>query len=424
MLKAMMAMSVLAAFMAPPEAAGGGAAPQGQPAGAPPLPPPPPVQTGVPQETLAQYEARLRSEAEARAKAEAELKAFRDSQLTSEQRMQAQIEELRRANQEADARRAQELQVAQIQARNGQLVAYRADLLRQIGEDRLPSFLHGQVFGQDEGEIYRNAMNAMNGYAAHMQAEEAKIRSRVAQQLQGPQVPPAPGIPPGAVPGVQSPYAPAAPQAQQTGFPTPIQGMAPPPPQQVNLGELTSEDAVRSGKYAQNRQAILSALKSGQAPVLGQTQVQQQAPAGGVQYQQGPFGQMQPQHGPMAPVAPPWYQQQQQTQGQVPPPPPAQVPQQVPPQQGWTPPAPPQVQVTQGPNGGIQADTHQQALDAIRRTHAGSNPVMGQQPPGAASALQQMQNAGLTGQNPVTVFQSRFTHTPPLPAPQAAGSGG
>lgn len=318
---------------------------------------------------------------------------MRAQTLTSEQRLQAELTQLRQT---------QEAQTQMIEAERQQraqdlhwasLNSYRSDLLVKWG-DRLPAFLHPRVVGNTPQEIYNAALSAHNEYTEHM------ARSGMQAPLPAPQV--------------QSPYIPA-PGVQGGGYPTPIQGMGPPPPPKgVDTKVLTSEQAIRSGKYAEVRDALMDALRAGQDPsqalAAHNQQQNQQTPPGvrpAIQYKDV-AGQQVPIAAPMAQPIPahlrPQYQGQQQVPQQAPPPPPVQQQMQQVPPAHFQPPPPPAPGV-QSEGGG--ADYRAQAQAAAERTRQGLNPLVSQTP-GAQSQLTMIQSSPHAQVNPLTAFQQRF----------------
>ena len=365
---------------------GGGAPAGGQPpTGAPapaPLPPhpqnqlPPPAQTApaAPQQPATDWKAeaiRLRAEKEA---------ADRAQQST-----QSEVAQLRAA---WEADRAQ----AQLQIRQGQLIAYRNQLL--AGMAHMPAAFHALVFGQTEEELYNRAQAAV----AEFDRSQKEIEARIRQSMAGPaQVAPQgqPGIPPGFQP--QGPQSPFMPQTQ--GFPSPAPHQGPGMNQpQIPVGQFANENGVRSGKWGQVRDEALNNLKTQlqggvQPPPQFQGYGMPQQAQNVMPYAQMPGGVQQPSPAPSPRYAAPQVQnfgqwQQPYQQPQLPP--------------------PPQVQ-----NAGNMA---QEAQQAVERTLRGQNPTLGQTAGGAAALSQFQQNSSTigahTGQTPMGAFQARFAPNP------------
>lgn len=271
------------------------------------------------------------------------------------------------------------------------LVAYRERALRDA-----PPEVHAFVNGSNEQEIDAAVDAAVQTYQAIEQSVEARLQAQSGQ----------PQVPPGYVLGNDGNYYPmeqqqpliAAPPPNPAytpvlrampgvnGFATPVNAQPLPLSAEEQPGtdvtELTTEEAVRSGRYGgEMRAKLLQSLKG--APYSGSVgsnprhlraaQPQTVIPGGGVQPQGFPTGPVQPS--------------QMRS---------------------------PQVQPVQGarlPANNARA----QALAAIQRTHDGSNPVLGENL-GAHQALNESQSfAQQRGiQSPNAAFRQRFTHTPPI----------
>jgi len=205
------------------------------------------------------------------------------------------------------------------QIRRLELLAYRERALRDVPVD-----VHHLVAGQSEEEIDSAVDAAVETY----QKLEAKFRG-AAQTAQAGQ--------PGGVPQVQQVPVVAAPPpspyyTQQPivmgpgGFPTftnPVPVPAPEGPGEQPLSELTSEEAVRSGRYSgELRATLLGKIKGGaRYPGAMGSVPRHQQPASPVQYIQLPNGVMQPVGNPTGPVQHPAMAQPPPVQQQVPAPP-------------------------------------------------------------------------------------------------------
>lgn len=387
----MMALGGMLCENAPVEGGGGGS-------GSPPAPPPPQAAPPAPPQAPPQAQVpdtdwvkKVQAAEQARIKAENELKASREASLTETQKIQAQLEALTKAHHDQQEQIAQARREQEVERQRARLSQYRADLLLQWGPDRLPAILHAQVVGNTEGEIYASAKTAADGYAVHIQAMRAQFQPQALPQA----LPPNPHVP---VPQAQVPGGPAQ------GYPTAMQGSAPPPPRQVDVRALTSEQAVRTGKYAATRDALIQALQQGVDPATLNPAGNQQAPAPqgmapAIQYE-NMAGQQQPRAAPMAQVIPAHLQPKYLGQPQ----------QQAPQAQ----PMPPQAPAPQAPPAG-EMDFRAAAMAAAERTRQGLNPMVAQNEAGAAHQLSQLRNSQFAGANPIDEFNKRFTATPPAP---------
>lgn len=309
---------------------------------------------------------------------------------------------------------------AQNQIRQVGLVAYRERAIREV-----PPEVHHLVTGATEEEIDNAADAATNAYRELEQRIAARFQGgQQNQQNPGAQYAPAPQYAAPmpqyvqAGPVYQAPppnpaYVPPVPPqyAAQAGFPTPTN-----PPQipdttdqQGDISAMTTEQAVRSGRYGgEMRERIHQNLKGnlrypgalGSAPRHWSAGP---APAGHVAQ---PGGVMQPQGTPMGPVQPAGMPQQMYQQPQV-------QPQYAQPQyQNMQQPQyapPPQAQPSP------QAVARTRAQEAINRTHAGGNAIANgdSMVSNALQASQQFAQArGIP--SPQAAFEGRFTPTPPI----------
>lgn len=271
--RSMMMMSLLMTQAADPVGGGGGgggAAPPLPPAAAPPTPSTahlageaarlaavqPPVLT-----THQTHGAQALEAAEQRARAaearEAQLRQQQAAQQTDLQRLQSSVDLLTRSQQEAQTR------------------AYQADLARyriEVITAYQGQIIEDMVSGSTPQEITTSAQRAHQEFVRIVTATQQVERARLAPPGGTPAMPAPP------VPVVQAPaYVP--PMGAAGGFPTPVAapGMAG-QQQGPNVQQLTSEQAVRSGQYAQHRQAIMSQMMGGQTPSVQQPQFGQYAP--------------------------------------------------------------------------------------------------------------------------------------------------
>jgi hypothetical protein len=327
----------------------------------------------------------LERERAARKELEDRMKAAEDrakeaalAALPIEQQNAARLRDLEQnLAQERGARLALE-QSSALQIRQIGLVAYRERALRDV-----PAEVHDLVAGGSEEEIDQAVDGARNVYSrlesrlrAQLEQEHASRQPPVTQPPHaGPQGIPAPPPSPHYVP-------PPSPQAAAgaNGFPTPTnplpvtEGSAQP----IEMSELTSEQAVRSGRYGgEMRESIHRAIRGntrypgalGSAPrhwasnPLAAPMAQQEVPGGAIQ----------PQGHPTGPAAPPGAPQ-------------------------------------------LQAPTsaRAQAEAAIARTHAGGNPIANGDPTASVALTEgrsHLTKAGVA--SPAAAFAQRFTHTPP-----------
>lgn len=362
-------------------------------------------------ESPAARAAREAAEQKARAdRAEAELQRVRGNLSVAEQNAQAAAQNQFQAQLAQQAAQTN-AQIAQMQQENFQLqlTMFRKDVIAQYNGQIIPGMV---AVGPDGPAIQVSARNAHEEWKRIQAEAETRVRAQMAAQANLPPMPP-PG--PQAVPST-SPVPPMVPQgtypqgypggyqAQPGGWPQVTNPVPPQVPQQVEhqqLQGLTSEEAVRRGVYAQNREAILAAVKNGGAQVIPFPSGPPQG-AGPVNLpmmpqQALPGGAMAPQGTPMGPAF------QYPGQGYAAP----QMPQYTGPQVPAGPPVP-QMQPP-APQYGVDPA----AMAAIQRTHAGQNPVAGQNPGGLDAMRAAQQYAQQSGGNPVAVFQQRFAPTPP-----------
>lgn len=379
--RSMMMMSLLMTQVADPVGGGGGgggAAPPLPPAAAPPTPSTahlageaarlaavqPPVLT-----THQTHGAQALEAAEQRARAaearEAQLRQQQAAQQTDLQRLQSSVDLLTRSQQEAQTR------------------AYQADLARyriEVITAYQGQIIEDMVSGSTPQEITTSAQRAHQEFVRIVTATQQVERARLAPPGGTPAMPAPP------VPVVQAPaYVP--PMGAAGGFPTPVAapGMAG-QQQGPNVQQLTSEQAVRSGQYAQHRQAIMSQMMGGQTPSVQQPQFGQYAPPvppqfHGVPHTNLPGGVVQPNPGPQGVVA--------QHPGQQ-----------------FAPPIPTAAQQAQGQQSAGDA------MAAIARVRAGTSPAA------ADPAVRQVIGGPTAPGSAQVAFNNRFAPTPP------EGSGG
>lgn len=353
----------------------------------------------------------LEKERQERQNAQRELEDLRKKQRETElaqmqpnERHEARIRELEATIQQTTQQYQQSTSQIQAELRATQLAAYRERVLRHYGSEIFPQM----VVGRTEEEIDQAADNAHKEWKRMRDQMEQELMQQY-QQQHPPQVSQAQPIQQQQYPrAFVPPPNPAYPSLQhqnpsdpQNGFPTPTNAEPPAEgPVPFNLKQLTSEQAVRSGRWGgEMREQVLAQLKGqsgGYIPNLGSAPRHFDAP---VQYQTMPGGVQQPQGNPSGPAQNPQMAQYQQQQ-------PVMTPAQ---QQASQVPS----VVTQGNPGASQS-----AAEAIQRTRNGQNPTMAQTQ-GAHQALSQAQSHASNPQaafNPS--FQQRFAPTPPIQSNQ------
>lgn len=334
---------------------------------------------------------------------EAELEALKPSerQAVEFRELQNRLEEERRTSTEATKR-------LQAQLRATELTAYRERAIR----GHAGQLIAEMVAGSSEEDIDASVERARQAFSELQQSIRQSLQAEYEARLQGSQS----SVPQASIPQNPAYIPPPAASAGPPQFPTVAapQPVAEAMPSAIQLSELTSEEAVRSGRYGgELRQQILAQLQHGQAGAqLGSSPRHLATPAPATAM---PLGVMQPQGTPMGAVANPNMVQQPYVQ---PPPPQAQpqvpqsqyLPQQVQP----APQQPPQHAPQQAPQPGQMpmTDPVAQAQAAVARTHAGQNPVMAANP-GAQTALATAQNVA-QGQSPGELFSTRFANSPPV----------
>ena len=281
-------------------------------------------------------------------KKSAELEALKPNERFSRQLSELEGQ-LKRSAEQASQDRQQYAQ----NVRAMELMTYRERVLRAYGDQIIPEM----VGGNSEQDI---------DYSAKVSHEQwlqmtNRIRQQVDQEYQlrfgaptgVPALPPSPYLPPPAVAGGGFPASTNA-QPVAEGNPT-------------SLRTLTTEEAVRSGRYGELREQIHDNLRGMQSPgALGSLPRHMASPMP-VTHQPG--GVVQPMGTPMGPVM----------------------------------------------NSGIAApNASQAARDAVARTHAGQNPLVSGDP-GARGALSAAQAHGAgAGVTPQSAFAARFAPSPPI----------
>ena len=306
------------------------------------------------------------------------------ARLPAEQQVQARLTQMERDLAAERGARAQLEVNANHQIRQLGLVAYRERVLREVPVD-----VHHLVNGASEEEMDQAADSAVRTY----NDLERRLRERIAAER--------PALPALSVQAPPPNPAYVAPPPADGGFPTatnplpvPAEGGSP----QTEVSELTSEQAVRSGRYGGEVREQLHARLRGNMRYQGQLGSTPRhwptAPVPSMPTVNLPNGVQQPMGTPMGPARQPHMQA-------APSPAPSTSGSRQPPAEG-----------------GVRGA----AREAIARTHQGGNPVMGENPLAAqalATSQAFAQQRGIA--SPQAAFQTRFTHTPPAGPPDLSG---
>lgn len=359
---------------------------------------------------------------------ESERQAAAVNAMTPDARRDHEFQQLRTTMEQSQQQYAQQLQALQNQLLQADLQGYREHLLRVYGDAIFPEMVVGNS-RQALDAAAANSHNMFNQARARFEADMMRRFGGVAQGAPVPQLPPAVGgqLPqhnPN-VPTITVPQSPHFIPPQGYGFPAPVapgafvqQAVTESNP---DISAMTSEEAVRNGSYAQNRQAILEGIREGGNPngmSLGT------APRYAMGTQHLPNGVTAPVAAPMAPASN--SPQVAAAYPQAPAPAPQYAPQPAYPQVQYAPPAPPPgaapVFAPQPPPQQQYADPnaamHAAALESIRRTREGNNQVAGALPPDMQNRLRaataDMRNTSQV--DPRAVYAQTFQHTAPIPA--------
>jgi hypothetical protein len=241
------------------------AAPQAVPAAQPPaaqihyvhLPPPPPVapppQVTTPALTNEAFAELARRLIPASPPATPEAGQAKRDELTNKERLTA-IEGMLREEQQA--RKAAEAKTAEADAKAAiaQLETLRTHVISAARQQGLAPVFDVYVTGTNQAELMASAAQALQYQAQH----EQMVLQRNVQQFGAPApvVVSAPGVPVGmtyAPPQINAP--------SMISAPAPVQSS--PFIQPGALEQLTSHEAMRSGAYGQNRQALLAGVMGG-----------------------------------------------------------------------------------------------------------------------------------------------------------------
>lgn len=356
---------------APPVSAGPAVAP---PAAKPAEVPPVVVPTPSPEMREGAAVREARRAAEEKAKREAAEKALAEEKAraaTQESSVQAQLAAMQaQLTAESNARYV------------AQLSHYREQVVASYQGRLVESMVPAAAVNVTPEMIVAAAANAAAEYKRIADANRAEFLAEQARMV--PTHPVVPGAPPApvavAVPNVAHGM-PTVPNPQPPAASNPAGGLP-------DLGQYTTEDAVRNGTYAKNRAAIQQGLRTGH--IIPQANPGPPAAIGAAPppppvYTQGPGGVQVPHGFPSGPVMPKGLQHTGIAQ----------------------PAAPPVFQGGQPQAGGDPSLAAAQA--AVQRTHAGQNPVAGANRGGAAAQAETAAFAQGTGQNPSAAFAARFS---------------
>ena len=327
---------------------------------------------------------RLQAELEKRDKEE---RARQLNALPPDQQVLSRMTDLEQQLSRERAERAAQSVQHQAQVRSLAVQAYRERAVREVPEE-----VQDLVNGRDEQEIDEAVDNARTVYTNL----ENKFKTKFSQ-----------GAPPGlvAAPPPNPAYVPSNPAPPGVnGFPSVVSpqpvAVQDTPPGGDDTRAMTTEQAVRSGRYSgELREQLHARIRGtrypgqiGSAPrVWGE-----QTPAP-TQHIQQPQGVQQPQ-GHQQGAPPPGYVFH--------------------PQAGWIPAAqaanppgaPPPAQPPPGQNGHRSA-----AQEAVERTYAGTNPIMGENPASQQALADSQAYAQKRGiPSPQHAFNDRFRNTPPI----------
>ena len=309
--------------------------------------------------------AEMDAERKARADLEGQLKRIEEerkqadlARMQPDERVQAQIQELQNNVSKTREQLEQERLFFSNQLQAMKLVAYRERALRDVGSDIIPEMVNGgseeeidQALEMSKATYNRIASSLKKQFqgSAEAASQNASV-AHVMQQANPHYVSPQQD---GVLPTVTNPI----PVSESYG------------PATMDVREMTSEQAVRSGKYGgevrEQLHRMLQAMPGyrGDPSSAPRSFAGQQAPTVG--YVQQPNNVMQPQGHPTGPVNPP------------------------------------------------SMDGKALARAAVQRTHQGQNPVMAANS-GAQGALMDAQAAAKRlGQTSTEMYASRFSDSPP-----------
>jgi hypothetical protein len=315
-------------------------------------------------------------------------KAAEEAGMKPDERLNARMNQLEATAQAAVAQANATEQAAMARIQAAENFAYRERALRMAGPDIIPELVGGSSPQEidDSIEVARAEYRRMEQLFYQRFQQQHQLAANPPQgaynmQFQPVQQPGVAAVPPN--PAFANPGVPGV-------FPT----MTNPEPvaesgSPLNLRDLTSEEAVRSGRWGEIRQQILGGFN--RTPYQGNIG---SAPRH-MTYQQLPGGIQQPMGLPTGPITPPnMYQQPYQQQQYV--------------QQ-------PHFQQQQ-PVSPVQTE-QAAALAAVQRTHAGQNPLVSGDGVTQAILNQAQAHGAQRGVNPQTAFQQRFQPTPPIQQP-------
>lgn len=305
--------------------------------------------------------------------------------LPANERQQRELRDSLSRFEEQQRQSQQMIQQLQSSLYATQLAAYRERVLRAYGENIIPEM----VSGNNETEIDASAAASARLF------EQYRVRFGVQPNST---VPNTPIVQTQETPPVQQQF---YEQPGSAGFPSPVNpGQVQDPAAGFDISALTTEESVRQGRWSgELRQQVLDNLRQQSGGGAGGIHLGNQPrfmnPMGMATL---PGGAQHPIAQPMAPAASPQTMQSRVVQQQIP-------AQQIQPQ--YQQPS----QVQPAPSVG-NSPSREAAMEAVRRTHAGGNPIVNGDG-AAATALREAQ-AMNNGVNPSQVYSQRFNHTPPL----------
>lgn len=237
-------------------------------------------------------------------KRDAEMRA-----LEPMERVSREVQELSTQLQHSRAQSAAEAAALRHQIRATELVAYRERALRAVGDD----IIHEMVGGNSEQEIDQSIDMARSEFARVSERVRAKAEADIAARYaaQGGQPPAQQYVPVYQAPPANPHFVQQGSVAPGAGFPTPTNPL---PPTEASPGddvrELTSEEAVRSGRYGgEIRERMLKQIKQGGAQAMQMGSLPRHFVH--QNHTQMPGGVQQPQGLQTPPVAHPQHTQQQ-----------------------------------------------------------------------------------------------------------------
>lgn len=233
--------------------------------------------------------------------------------LPPDQQVVERLRMLEESNRILAQQRIEDARIHGEQIRQMGLVAYRERALRDVPEE-----VALLVDGNSEDEIDAAQQRALEAHNRIVAATEARLRAEFEAGQRGalPGAPPTVQHVPVVVSQPRTPHV-VAPPPPDGGYPSVNNGVNPPAPgtEEVSIPEMTTEEAVRSGKYGgEMRKQILARVQNG-GRYIGQLGAQprhwsqQQAQAQPVPHTTLPDGVQQPTGLPTPPAQNPQVQQ-------------------------------------------------------------------------------------------------------------------